>query len=89
VETEDSLSGNRVKQKVSLVVLATGMVPAVPNVQVEIDGALKKDEHGFLTGEQSSRGLLAAGCVKRPVDVAACVRDATGVALKAPQCCVE
>ena len=89
VEAEDSLAGNRVKHKVSLVVLATGMVPVVPNVQVGVDGGLKKDEHGFLTAEQSSRGLLAAGCAKRPVDVAACVRDATGVALKALQCCVE
>ena len=89
VEAEDSLLGTRVKHKVSLVVLATGMVPVVPNVQVDAGGGLQKDEHGFLTAEQPSRGLLAAGCVKHPVDVAACVRDATGVALKALQCCVE
>ena len=89
VAAEDSLSGDRVTRKVSLVVLATGMVPAAPKVRVEVDGGLQKDEHGFLTADQSSRGLLAAGCVKHPVDVAACVRDATGAALKALQCCVE
>jgi heterodisulfide reductase subunit A-like polyferredoxin len=33
--------------------------------------------------------LLSAGCAKRPVDVAASVRDATGTALKALQNCVE
>jgi len=89
VEAEDSLLGHRVKHRVSLVVLATGMVPAVPDVQVGVDGGLRKDQHGFLTAEQSSRGLLGAGCVKHPLDVAACVRDATGAALKALQCCVE
>lgn len=89
VEAEDSLLGTRVKHKVSLVVLATGMVPMVPNVRLGIGDGLQKDAHGFLTDEQPSRGLLAAGCVKHPVDVAACVRDATGVALKALQCCVQ
>jgi quinone-modifying oxidoreductase subunit QmoA len=89
VEAEDSLLATRVRHKVSLVVLATGMVPVVPNVQVDVGGGLQKDDHGFLTAEQPSRGLLAAGCVKHPVDVAACVRDATGAALKALQCCVE
>jgi quinone-modifying oxidoreductase subunit QmoA len=89
VKAEDSLSGDFLIQKVNLVVLASGMVPAAPKVQVEIDGGLQKDEHGFLTADQPSRGLLAAGCVKRPVDVAACVRDATGAALKALQCCVQ
>ena len=85
VEAEDSLSGNRVSQKVNLVVLATGVVPADAAVRIELDGGLQKDEHGFLTGDQPHAGLLAAGCAKRPVDVAACVRDATGAALKALQ----
>jgi quinone-modifying oxidoreductase subunit QmoA len=88
VEAEDTLSGERVQQKVSLVVLATGLVPAGTR-GVQIDGGLQTDEHGFLLGEQSNGGLLAAGCAKRPADVAACVRDATGVAMKALHCCVE
>ncbi len=89
VEAEDTLSGERVSQKVNLVVLATGIVPADAGVRVECDGGLQRDAHGFLTNDQSLAGLLGAGCAKRPVDVAACVRDATSTALKALQSCVE
>jgi len=89
VEAEDVLSGRRVAQKVDLVVLATGIVPAHAEARVEVDGGLRRDEHGFLTSDQPAAGLLAVGCAKRPADVAACVRDATGGALKALQCCVE
>jgi quinone-modifying oxidoreductase subunit QmoA len=89
VEAEDTLSGEHVIQRVNLVVLATGIVPAAAATQVEVDGGLQRDEHGFLTGDQPLAGMLGAGCAKRPVDVAACVRDATGAALKALQCCSE
>ncbi|MFC1596408.1 FAD-dependent oxidoreductase [Planctomycetota bacterium] len=89
VEAEDTLSGDQVIRKVDLVVLATGIVPADAGVRTEVGGDLQKDEHGFLTNAQPLAGLLAAGCAKRPVDVAACVRDATGAALKALQNCVE
>ena len=89
VEAEDALSGKFVKRKVGMVVLATGIVPTDAGVALELDGELEKDEHGFLTNDQPLAGLLAAGCAKRPVDVAACVRDATGTALKALQSCVE
>ena len=88
VEAEDTLSGERISQEVGLVVLATGIVPADAGVSVEVDGGLVRDEHGFLTSDQASPGLLAAGCAKRPVDVAASVRDATGTAMKALQSCV-
>jgi len=89
VEAEDVLSGRRVAQKVNLVVLATGLVPADAAVSLRLDGKLQRDEHGFLTSDQPLPGLLAAGCAKRPADVAWCVRDATGAALKALQSCVE
>ncbi len=88
VEAEDTLSGRRITQKVNLVVLATGLVPADAAITVE-GGELQRDEHGFLTADQPMAGLLGAGCAKRPVDVAACVRDATGAALKALQNCVK
>jgi quinone-modifying oxidoreductase subunit QmoA len=88
MEAEDTLSGERVIQEVDLVVLATGLVPAGVG-EADIQGGFEFDEHGFLAGEQPSGGLLAAGCAKRPVDVAACVRDATGVAMKALHSCVE
>ena len=89
VEAEDTLSGDLISQEVNLVVLATGMVPVDAAVRIEPDGSLERDDHGFLTNDQPLAGLLAAGCAKRPVDVASCVRDATGVALKALQSCVE
>ncbi|MHC4445145.1 MAG: FAD-dependent oxidoreductase, partial [Planctomycetota bacterium] len=73
VEAEDTLSGDRVNQKVNLVVLATGIVPADAGVRIESNGCLQRDEHGFLTGDQPQAGLLGAGCAKRPVDVAASV----------------
>lgn len=88
VAAEDTLTGHRVSQKVSMVVLATGVVPSDAAVRVDVDGGLRKDEHGFLTSDQPQAGLLAAGCAKRPLDVASCVRDATGAALKALQNCV-
>ncbi len=89
VEAEDTLSGDRVTQEVNMVVLATGIVPADSAVQLEINGDLQRDEHGFLMGDQPLQGLLAAGCARRPVEVAATVRDATGASLKALQTCVE
>jgi quinone-modifying oxidoreductase subunit QmoA len=81
VEAEDVLSGQKVAQEVEMVVLATGMIPnGIGDTQVE--GGVAVDEHGFLAINQP-QGYLAAGCAKRPTDVATCNRDATGVALKA------
>jgi quinone-modifying oxidoreductase subunit QmoA len=88
VEAEDTLSTEKIRRKVDLVVLATGMVP-VASGGVQVDGGLRTDEFGFLTTEQDQPGLLAAGCAKRPTDVATCVRDATGVAMKALTSCGE
>lgn len=90
VEAEDTLAGGRISQKVDLVVLATGIVPSDASaVNIEVGGGLQRDEHGFLTNDQPLAGMLGAGCAKRPVDVAASVRDATGTAMKALQICVE
>ena len=89
VEAEDTLSGEPLSQNVDLVVLATGIVPTEASVYLELDAALQRDEHGFLTSDQPLAGMLAAGCAKRPVDVAASVRDAAGAALKALQSCTE
>jgi len=87
VEAEDTLSGDRVTEAVDLVVLATGMIPTASGIQTE--SGLQTDEHGFLTASQPQAGLLPVGCAKRPIDVAACVRDATGAAVKALQFCAE
>jgi quinone-modifying oxidoreductase subunit QmoA len=82
VEAENTLSGERVIQKVDMVVLATGLVPNGCG-SARVDGGINTDEDGFLATEQPSDGLLVAGCAKRPVDVATCVRDAAGAAGKA------
>ena len=75
------LGGQRVQKQVDLVVLATGMVPNAP----EALDQLRKDDDGFLVAEEEPSAFVAAGCVRRPVDVAECVRDATAAALKAIQ----
>ena len=87
VEAEDTLSGERVSQEVDLVVLATGLVPADAGVVIEAGGSLERDDFGFLKSDQPLAGMLGAGCAKRPVEVSACVRDATGAAMKALQSC--
>jgi len=87
VEAEDALTGRRVAQPVDLVVLATGMIPnGIGDAQVE--GGVALDDHGFIAMDQP-QGYVAAGVAKRPVDVAACNRDATSAALKALQLSAE
>ena len=81
VEAEDTLTGQKVAQAVDMVVLATGMIPNGIG-ETRVEGGIALDEHGFVTVDQP-QGYLAAGVAKRPVDVAACNRDATGIALKA------
>lgn len=75
VEAEDTETGVKRKEKVNLVVLATGMQPS------DVPG-LEKDEYGFVVEKD---GIFTAGCAKKPSDVASSVEDATGAALKAIQ----
>ncbi|MDF1571288.1 MAG: FAD-dependent oxidoreductase [Bacteroidales bacterium] len=76
VEAEDIASQRREKEMYDMVVLATGILPAngVPGMQ--------KNEEGFYAAVQPD-GMYAAGCATRPLDVAATVKDVTGVALRA------
>ena len=77
IEAEDMQTGNKVKVRADMVVLATGMQPA---------GAAKKiaginyTEDGFAL---SNQGVFATGCGKNPMDVARSAQDATSAALKA------
>ena len=84
VEVEDTLSGNKIRSRADMVVLATGMVPNTAGDRLPMDVAY--DEFGFLVSDGSQKGIYAAGCAKRPVDVASALQDATGAALKAIQC---
>jgi quinone-modifying oxidoreductase, subunit QmoA len=85
VEGEDIGLGARVKQVVDLAVLAVGMVPATATVKPSLD--MEYDAFGFVTSPGSS-GIVPAGCVKAPMEVAASLQDATAAALKAIQCTV-
>jgi len=87
VEAEDVLAGRLIRQQVSLVVLATGMVPAFGKDAASPSFGLSRDPHGFLSSAQLPPGHFAAGCARQPMDVASCVRDATSAALKAFQSC--
>ncbi len=77
VTAEDMMTGNKVKMKFDMVVLATGMEPA---------GAAKKisgvnyNENGFAL---PNLGIHSAGCSKNPMDVTRSAQDATGAVLKA------
>lgn len=89
VEAEDVLSERRIRQRVSLVVLAAGMVPALGKDLASMPGGLSRDADGFLSAAQPLAGHIVAGCARRPMDVASCVRDASSAALKALQSCVS
>lgn len=81
VVAEDQIAQKIFSERFDLVVLATGMAPSTSQVKVPVDAVY--DEDGFLFS--SIPGIYSAGCVKSPMDVASCVRDATAAALRAIQ----
>lgn len=77
------LLGERIRLKVDLVVLATGMVPAAGDLKVPgID--ITRDKYGFIVSD-AENGVCVAGVAKRPMDVATSARVGAGAALKAIQ----
>lgn len=87
VEAEDIISGKKIRQQVSLAVLATGMQPSAAETKLPFD--LKYEENGLILDDPEKPGVYATGCAKRPVDVTTSVKDATGAALKAIQTMVR
>lgn len=81
VIAEDQLSQQLTRESYDLIVLATGMQPATAAGQIPAEAGY--DEDGFVAS--ALPGIYAAGCVSGPMDVAACVQDATAAALKAIQ----
>lgn len=80
LKVEDVAGGKLLQAHADLVVLATGMVP---NLAAEpLPFTLTRDVDGFGV-DTLARGLTVAGVARRPEDVAASVRDATGAAAKA------
>jgi quinone-modifying oxidoreductase subunit QmoA len=80
LRVEDVESGKLLTETADLVVLATGMVPSTAADQLPV--VTQKDDDGFVLDDPESR-VTAAGVARRPVDVAASVRDATGAAARA------
>jgi quinone-modifying oxidoreductase subunit QmoA len=80
LHVEDVENVRIIEAEADLVVLATGMVPNA----LDDDLALftRKDEEGFVLDDLDS-GVTVAGVARRPEDVAASVRDATGAAARA------
>ncbi len=82
VEGEAVGKKEMVKQTVDLAVLAVGMVPGTVGTKPSLE--MEYDAFGFVTSPGTS-GIVAAGCVKAPMEVAASVQDSTAAALKAIQ----
>jgi quinone-modifying oxidoreductase subunit QmoA len=76
---EDVEAGRLLEVEADLVVLATGMVPRGPEGEAL---PIPRDADGFALDDRAA-GVFAAGVARRPEDVAATVRDATGAAAKA------
>jgi quinone-modifying oxidoreductase subunit QmoA len=79
---ENAVTGEKIREKVDMAILATGMAPAI---QAE-GGALglQMDSNGFLLGDVDA-GIIAAGCAKKAADVVTSNQSATAAALKAIQ----
>ncbi len=87
VIAENAVTGEKVKQTVNMVVLATGMQPTAANTKLPAD--LKCTEDGFILNDFSKGGMFAAGCANKPADVVSSNQNATGMALKAIQTLVK
>jgi quinone-modifying oxidoreductase subunit QmoB len=98
IEATDELLGEPVMVEVDLVVLATGMQPAVLddpilNLEYRQGPALPELKYGFPDShfvcfpyETRRTGIYAAGCVRQPMTATRSGNDGTGAALKAIQC---
>jgi quinone-modifying oxidoreductase subunit QmoA len=87
VEAEDIYGSGKSRVQVDLLVLATGMEPTTATEKMP--GDVRYDESGFILADQSKAGIYAAGCARKPLDVATTNRDATAAALKAMQSTVR
>ncbi len=87
VVAENAVTGEKIRQSVEMVVLATGMQPtaAVDKPPAE----LKFNRDGFIVNDYAAGGMFAAGCANKPMDVVSSNQNATGMALKAIQTLVR
>jgi quinone-modifying oxidoreductase subunit QmoA len=87
VVAENAVTGEKIKQTVELVVLATGMQPTAAGAKLPAD--LNYTEEGFILNDLEKGGMFAAGCANKPADVVSSNQNATGMALKAIQTLVS
>lgn len=86
VVAENTGTGEKIREKVDLAVLATGMQPVMAETKIS-SGITLSDTCFVLPDPQA--GIFAAGCAKEPLDVVSCAETATGAALKAIQTLVR
>lgn len=98
IEATDELLGEPIQIEADLVVLATGMQPAVLedpilNLEYRQGPALPELKYGYPDShyvcfpyETRRTGIYAAGCVRQPMAATRSTDDGTGAALKAIQC---
>ncbi len=77
LQVENIESGEYLKVDVDMIVLAAGIVPNTADLPFEAT----MDDYGFLMLGDAP-GIIPAGCVRRPADVATVVQDATGAAMR-------
>ena len=87
VVAENAVTGEKVRQTVEMVVLATGMQPNTALGKLPAD--LKYNADGFIMNDFAKGGMFAAGCANKPADVVSSNQNATGMALKAIQTLVR
>ncbi|MDP2798403.1 MAG: heterodisulfide reductase subunit A, partial [Deltaproteobacteria bacterium] len=86
VVAENTATGAKVREKVDMAVLATGMQPAMAGTNISLNVPL--NESSFVLADPQ-RGISACGCAKEPLDVVSCAETATGAAMKAIQTLVR
>jgi quinone-modifying oxidoreductase subunit QmoA len=87
VVAENAVTGEKIRETVEMVVLATGMQPTAASVKLPAD--LKYNEDGFIINDFEKGGMFATGCANKPSDVVSANQNATGMALKAIQTLVR
>ena len=98
IDATDELLGEPIQMEVDMLVLATGMQPAVLddpilNLEYRQGPALPTLKYGFPDShfvcfpyETRRTGIYTAGCVRQPMTCTRSKSDGTGAALKAIQC---
>jgi quinone-modifying oxidoreductase subunit QmoA len=82
VVAENAVTGEKIRQKVDLAVLATGMEPAMKGAGAAL--GLQLDANGFIASDEE-KASMSAGCAKKAIDVVTSAQTATAAALKAIQ----